>query len=228
MKKGKLIVVEGACDGIGKTTQFELLKEHLIKDGIKVYSHHFPTYNSIQGKPVEEYLAGKYGKPGDLSPYFVNTLYAEDRAITWNSQLKNRFDDGEVILLDRYTTSSLIYQAALIEDYKERKEFIDYVCDFEYNKLGVKKPDHVIFLKAPFDLVTEMRKARVDNEGLVNDIHEADLDFMYKVYENALYVADYLSWDIVNCEEEDKMRSIDDIHKDVYQYVKKKCKNKTN
>ena len=29
MKKGRLIVVEGACDGIGKSTQFELLKKRL-------------------------------------------------------------------------------------------------------------------------------------------------------------------------------------------------------
>ena len=149
MSKGKLIVVEGACDGIGKTTQFELLKEHLVKDGKDVYSHHFPTYNSIQGRPVEEYLAGNYGKPSELSPYFINTLYAEDRAITWNKDLKDRYEKGEIIVLDRYTTSSIIYQAALIEDIDERINFIDYICDFEYNKLGIKKPDHVIFLHAP-------------------------------------------------------------------------------
>ncbi len=221
MKIGKLIVVEGACDGIGKTTQFELLKDRLVNDGKSIYSHHFPTYNSIQGKPVEEYLAGKYGKPSELSPYFINTLYAEDRAITWNKDLKKRFDNGEIIVLDRYTTSSLIYQAALIEDVEEKKRFIDYVCDFEYNKLGIKKPDHVIFLHAPFDLVTEIRKQRKNNEGLVNDIHEADLDFMYKVYENALFVSDYLSWDKIKCDEDNKMRSIEDIHEDIYQYVKK-------
>ena len=92
MGKGKLIVVEGACDGIGKTTQFELLKKHLIEDGKEIYSHHFPTYNSTQGRPVEEYLNGNYGKPSDLSPYFINTLYAEDRAITWYNELKEKFD----------------------------------------------------------------------------------------------------------------------------------------
>ena len=33
MEKGKLIVIEGACDGIGKTTQYKLLCDHLKKDG---------------------------------------------------------------------------------------------------------------------------------------------------------------------------------------------------
>ena len=225
MSKGKLIVVEGACDGIGKTTQFELLKKHLIDDGKKIYSHHFPTYNSIQGKPVEEYLAGKYGKPSELSPYFINTIYAEDRAITWNKDLKKRFEDGEIIVLDRYTTSSIIYQAALIEDIEERKKFIDYIYDYEYNKLGIKKPDHVIFLYAPFDLVTEIRNARKENDGISNDVHEANLDFMHKVYDNAMFVADYLSWDKVRCDKDGKMRSIEDIHKDVYKIVKRRGLN---
>ena len=222
MGKGKLIVVEGACDGIGKTTQFELLKKHLIEDGKEIYSHHFPTYNSTQGRPVEEYLNGNYGKPSDLSPYFINTLYAEDRAITWYNELKEKFDSGKILVLDRYTTSSLIYQAALINDIDERKRFIDYVCDFEYNKLGIKTPDNVLFLHAPFDLVTEIRNARKSNEGLTNDIHERDLDFMRKVYDNAMFVADYLSWDMVQCDEDNKMKSIDDIHNKVYKIVKTK------
>ena len=114
------------------------------------------------------------------------------------------------------------YLAALINDIDERKRFIDYVCDFEYNKLGIKTPDNVLFLHAPFDLVTEIRNARKSNEGLTNDIHERDLDFMRKVYDNAMFVADYLSWDMVQCDEDNKMKSIDDIHNKVYKIVKTK------
>ena len=107
--KGKLIVIEGSSDGIGKTTQFNLLRQRLLDENIKVESHHFPSYNTYQGKPVEEYLKGTFGKPDQLSPYFVNSLYAVDRAITWNIDLKKKFEQGDTILLDRYTTSSLIY-----------------------------------------------------------------------------------------------------------------------
>lgn len=221
MEKGKLIVVEGACDGIGKSTQFSLLKDYLTSEGESVVSHHFPSYGTIGGAPVEEYLKGKYGKPSELSPYFVNTLYAEDRAITWNSELKSHYENGEVLVLDRYTTSSLIYQSCLIEDIEERKKFIDYVCDFEYNKLGIKRPDHVIFLHAPFDLVAEIRNARKVNDGVANDIHESDLDFMLKVYENAMFLADYLSWDKVRCDCDGKMRSNEDIHEDIKKIIKK-------
>lgn len=217
--KGKLIVVEGACDGIGKTTQFDLLWNRLEEDNINVYHHHFPTYNTYQGAPVEKYLAGEFGQPSELSPYFINCLYAEDRAVTWNISLKKEFEKGKFILLDRYTTSSIIYQSALIEDIEERKKFIDYIVDFEYNKLGIKEPDNVIFLHAPFALVAEMRKKRAQNDGVENDIHERNLDFMRKVYDNAMFIADYLKWNKVQCNDGDKMRSIEDIHNEIYNIV---------
>lgn len=222
MEKGKLIVVEGACDGIGKSTQFKLLCERLKQEGIEIAYHHFPSYDTYQGKPVEKYLAGEYGKPSELSPYFVNSLYATDRAITWQTKLKQEYENGKTILLDRYTTSSLIYQSALIHDIEEKNKFIDYVVDFEYNKLGIKKPDNVIFLSASFDLVSKMREERKSNDGISNDIHEKDKEFMKMVYQNAMYIADYLSWDKVICDKENNMKTIEEIHEDVYRLIKRK------
>ena len=220
MNKGKIIVIEGSSDGIGKSTQLGLLKEHLIKEGYEVVNHHFPSYHTYHGVPVEKYLQGEYGKVSELSPYFINSLYAQDRAITWKTELEPLYNEGKIILLDRYTTSSLIYQSAVIEDIEERKAFIDYVTDFEYNKLGIQKPDKVIFLTAPFDLVQSMHRARQNNDGVQNDIHERDMAFLKKVYDNALFVADYLSFDIVECSTNDKMESPSEIHNKVYRLVK--------
>ena len=218
---GKLIVIEGACDGIGKTTQYELLKKRLVNDGNNVISHHFPSYGEYQGVSVEHYLKGEYGSPDSLSPYFINNLYAIDRAITWHTKLKNEYKDN-IILLDRYTTSSLIYQSALIENIEERKKFINYVIYFEYKKLGIKEPDLVIFLDAPFDLVSDMRKKRKQNEGIKDDIYEKDISLMKKIYENAIFVAEYLNFSKVSCNNGNEMRSINDIHDDIYRLVKKK------
>ena len=222
MKRGKVIVVEGACDGIGKSTQFRKLCDRLNDEGIKIVNHHFPTYNSYQGLPVEKYLAGEYGNIQELSPYFINSLYAHDRAITWHTILKEENEKGSFVLLDRYTTSSIIYQAALIESENKKREFIDYIIDFEYNKLGIQQPDHVIFLHAPFDLVTQMRKKRQQNDGIQDDIHERNLDFMKKVYESSLFAAEYLGWDKIECSHNNSIRSIEEIHNDVYSLVKKK------
>ena len=217
MGKGKIIVIEGACDGIGKSTQYNLLKEEL---GENVITHHFPTYNSYQGKGVEEYLSGKYGDISNLSPYFVNNLYAYDRGVTWATELSEKYEEGYTILLDRYTTSSIIYQSCLIDDIEERKAFIDYIIDYEYNKLKIGKPDQVIFLTAPFDVVTNLRNSRLTNDGVSNDIHEKNIDFMKKVYDNALFVADYLNWDKIECIEDENFKEKHKIHKEICKILK--------
>lgn len=226
MKKGILIVMEGACDGIGKSTQYKLLCDKLIGLGYEVVNHHFPSYNTYHGAPVEKYLAGEFGEIKELSPYFINGLYATDRACAWYSKLKKDYDEGKIILLDRYTTSSIIYQASVISDIEERKKFIDYIIDFEYNRLKIAEPDMVIFLEAPFDIVTNLRKNRKDYEGNSSDIHEKDLNFMKKVYDNALLISNYLNWEKIVCGNEDGMDSIDDIHEKIFNVVKKKILNK--
>lgn len=217
---GKLFVIEGAGDGMGKSTQLYTLTNRLESEGEKILSHHFPSYGTYHGKPVEEYLKGNYGTSKDLSPHFVHSLYAQDRAIAWLTKLKAEYDAGKILLMDRYTTSSLLYQAANIENIDERKAFLDFACDYEYNKLGVKEPDKVLFLYASFDLINDLRNRRVSNDGIQKDIHESDLEYMKLVYDNAMFVADYLNWDMINCEKNGKMRTIDDIHEDVYRLVK--------
>lgn len=213
--KGKLIVIEGACDGIGKTTQYNLLKEYFTKQGKKVWTHHFPTYNSKQGVLTEYYLNGDLGKPEELSPYLINSIYAVDRAITWNSELKEKYDEGYIILLDRYTTSSQIYQSSLINNEEEKQNFIDYVSDYEYNKLGIKEPDLVIFLTADFDTVSNMRNNRIDNEGIKNDVYERDNSLMRKIYDNSSFVADYLHFEKIICDEDGKLKSINMIQEEI-------------
>lgn len=224
MNKGMLVVIEGACDGIGKTTQFNMLIDKLKKDGIKIYTHHFPSYGTVQGARVEKFLKGEYGNPGDLSPYFVNELYAYDRFYTWENELKKYYDDGYLILLDRYTTSSIIYQSVFIKDKDEKNKFIDYVIKYEYEENKIKKPDLVIFLKAPYDLVRKLKNSRIDNEGIVNDVYEKDDILMEDIYNNAIYISNYLNWNIVDCSDGNNFKDKDTISEEVYRLVKKKIK----
>lgn len=218
---GKIIVIEGTSDGIGKTTQYELLKQKLINDEDNIVTHHFPSYGKAQGKLVELYLEGKFGERKDLNPYFIGNLYAIDRAITWNNELKKEYENGKTILLDRYTTSNLIYQSVFFDNVEDKKEFIDFIEDFEYNKLGIRRPDKVIFLYVPFDLVQKMHKSRKENEGIINDIHERDLELMKKVHENSLFVAKYLNFEIINCSNNGELRTREDISEEIYRKVKK-------
>lgn len=220
MKKGKIIVIEGACDGIGKTTQFNMLKERLEKNNEIVISHHFPSYNTYYGAPVEKFLQGEFGRPQDNSPYFVHMLYATDRAIAWRKELRQEYNQGNTILLDRYTTSSMIYQSTMIDDLDKKKEFLDYVSDLEFGKLEIGRPDKVIFLTAPFDLVTRLKNERTSNEGYENDAFEREWELMRKIYDNSTFVAKYENWDIIDCANENGMKSIEEIHEKIYQKVK--------
>jgi len=215
--KGKLIVLEGSCDGIGKSTQYQKLYDRLVSEGYEVISHHFPSYNTPQAHGVESYLKGEFGPIRDLSPYFINSLYAHDRAVTWYQSLKEEYEKGKIILLDRYTTSSLIYQTANINPLSTRQAIVDYLADFEYHKLLIAEPDLVIFLTMSFDLATELRNKRQQNDGVVNDIHESNLKFMKKVYDNSHFIAKHFNFAEVNCQIENNIRSIDDIHEEVYQ-----------
>lgn len=221
MEKGKLIVIEGASDGIGKSSQCKLLCEEFVNNNVPFTMAHFPTYGGYQAKGVENYLQGNFGEIKDLSPYFVTNIYAFDRMITWHTKLKKHYDNGEIILLDRYTTSSLIYQSTLIDDMEERKAFIDWVIDYEYNKLNIKKPDLVIFLTATYKNIVKLRKSRTSNDGISNDIYEQNDELLKKVYENALFVADYLGWEKVVCDNENGMKPIEEIHDDIMHLLRK-------
>lgn len=212
----KLIVIEG-IDGIGKTTQYNLLKNKLSISN-KIVTHHFPSYGEDQAILITKYLNGEFGDIKSLSPYFINSLYAIDRSVTWNKLLKEKYGK-EIILLDRYTTSSLIYQSALIDDIEEKKKFIDFILDYEYNKLGLPKPDCVIFLYASFDLICKLRNERISNDGVLNDIHEKDIKYMKKVYDNALFVADYLNFNKINCSCNNEMKSIEEIHDEICKII---------
>lgn len=218
MKYGKLIVIEGACDGVGKSTQIELLRKRLLKEGYKVLCHHFPTYDLHQGRGVEEFLKGTYGDIKDLSFYFINNLYAYDRMITWQTILKKAYSEGYIILLDRYTTSSLIYQTASLKGGKEKEALIEEMATFEYDKLGTKKPDRVIFLNVPYSLNVKMRRKR--NENKSEDIIEQNEKYLHEVYDSALYTAKYLNWTFVMCAKDDKLRTVEEIHEDIYENIK--------
>lgn len=221
MKKGKLIVIEACADAAGKSTQYKLLIDRLSKER-EIISHHFPSYGTYQARAIEEYLKGNYGKISDLSPYFVNSLYAIDRSVTWISGLKKEYENGKTIILDRYTTSSQIYQSSVFDCNEEINNFSDYVSDYEYNRIGIVKPDLVIFLHVPFELTVELRKKRKNNDGVKNDIYEADLEFMKKVYNTSVFLAKRYGWEFIECSRDGVILTPEEIHEIIYKLIKEK------
>ena len=212
-----LIVIEGVSDGVGKTTQIKELYNKLISDGKEVIYHHFPSYGKPSAFLIEEYLKGNLGKREDIGPYAISSFYAMDRFYTYHNKLKEDLDRGKIVLLDRYTTSNLIYQGALFEE--EKDSFLEYITDYEYNRLGLKKPDLVIFLKLDRDFANTLKKNR-NYDGIDGDINEKDQNFLDKVYDNSLYVADKYNFKVVECSKDGVLRSIDDISREIYDIVR--------
>jgi dTMP kinase len=225
--KGKLIIIEGS-DGSGKATQTEKLYNRLVKEGYKVAKVEFPNYNSDSSALIKMYLKGEFGtNPHDVNPYIASTFYAVDRFASYKTIWKSFYDEGGIVLADRYTTSNMIHQAAKITDKNEKSNFLDWLWDFEFNLYSLPIPDSVIFLDMPPQYSRRLMEERMNKftGEESKDIHERDFSYMERSYENAKIISDKYSWESVNCINGDSIRSIEEIHEEIFRRVKLYCHN---
>ena len=218
---GYIIVIEGT-DGSGKQTQATKLCERLKADGVNVIRASFPNYDSPSSAPVKMYLGGELCEHADeFDAYQTSTLFAVDRLCTYQRDLKAHYEEGGIIILDRYTQSNMLHQAGKIKDKAERDKFLDWLDNFEFNELKLPRADKVIFLDVPPEV--SMRLARERGElkaGTKQDIHEKDNTHLIDAYNSGKYVATKYSWDVINCVENDKLKLIDEIHNEIMQAIK--------
>lgn len=213
--KQKLIVIDGT-DGSGKATQTKLLTKALEKKGFSVRHLEFPRYENKVTEPIKRYLNGDYGIEADkISPYAASSLYAIDRFDCFATEPI----EEEIILADRYTTSNIIHQASKIENPEERKAFIDWLEDYEYNKLSIPEPDLVLFLDMPIDYTEKLIDRRSKNEHIAKDIHEQDVEYLKRSYNVARELAEEKGWEIVNCIEDEKIKTPEVIHEQIQDLV---------
>ena len=222
-KMGKLFVIDGT-DGSGKQTQFEKLKERLSKDGVDYKTVSFPNYDSPSSSLVKMYLSGEFGTNAqEISPYIASTFYAADRYATFQTGYKKYYEEGGIILADRYTTANMVHQAGKIKDKEERDKFLKWLWDFEFKLYGLPIPTEVFFLNMPTEKALELMKDRKNkfDENAKKDIHESNETHMRDAYEAACDVAKDYNWFEIKCMKDNKLRTIDDIHEEIYNEVKK-------
>ena len=220
--KGKLIIIESGSDASGKATQTRKLYDRLVKDGYNVKKVEYPNYKSQSSALVKMYLNGDFGKnAGDVDAYIASTFFAADRYASFKTEWEEFYNNGGIIIADRYTTSNMVHQASKMDE-SERDKFIDWLFNYEFNLYKLPEPDCVIFLDVPIDFskkLMERRKNKFTGE-YKKDIHESDIDYLTKSYNNAVHIANKYNWNKINCIEDDNLRTIESIHEEIYKLVK--------
>ena len=226
---GQLIIIEGG-DGSGKATQTAKLLERLQAEGYKARSVSFPNYDSPAAEPIKMYLRGDFGKEASsVNAYVASTLYAIDRFASYRQDWQRFYEDGGIIIADRYTTSNMVHQMIKYTDLEERKIFLQWLDQLEYDLYGLPRPDAVILLDMPLSLSEALLAERTGKTGgNTGDIHEQDRSYLIAVHDAYDMLVSTYDWHRVHCENEnDQLRTIDDIHEEVYEIVKQ-CINSHN
>ena len=217
---GKLIVIEGT-DGSGKSTQFRLLTQRLEGEGKTFQKLVFPQYAEESSALIRMYLGGEFGsKPSDVNAYAASAFYAVDRYASYKQGWGTWYEEGGLILSDRYTTSNAVHQASK-EPEETRGAYLKWLYEFEYDKLGLPAPDRVIYLDVPTDFTEQMMRRREADTNTKADIHEQDMTYLATCRNTGRKAAQFYGWTVINCVRDGQMRSIEDIHEEIYAHVKK-------
>ena len=213
---GRLIVFEGT-DGSGKTTQFARLCRRLDETGKAYERLVFPQYDQPSSALIRMYLGGEFGeKPGDVNPYAASAFYAVDRYASMKKVWGDRYQAGGLVLADRYTTSNAVHQAAKCPP-EERGEFLRWLDDFEHNRMGLPRPDLVLYLDMPTQRAVELLRSREEATHTRADIHELDTGYLAACRESALEAARLLGWRVVPCVDRGgALRSVEEIHQEIW------------
>lgn len=217
---GKLIVIEGT-DGSGKSTQFRLLTERLNQNQIEFQKLVFPQYAEQSSALIRMYLGGEFGSnPADVNAYAASTFYAVDRYASYKKVWGQWYEQGGLVVSDRYTTSNAVHQASKEPD-ENREQFLKWLYELEYDHMGLPRPDLTIYLDVPTDFTEKLLRSREQNTNTHADIHEANTSYLATCRKMGKAAAQYYGWTVIECVRNGQMRTIEDIHEEIYRYVAK-------
>ena len=215
---GKLIVIEGT-DGSGKSTQFRRLTDRLVSENRSFQKLVFPQYAEESSALIRMYLGGEFGtKPSDVNAYAASAFYAVDRYASFKKVWGQWYADGGLIVSDRYTTSNAVHQASK-EPVERQGAFLRWLYEFEYDKLGLPRPDLTIYLDVPTDFTEKLLRHREADTNTTADIHEQDMEYLATCRRTGKAAAEFYGWTVISCVENGQMRSIEDIHEEIYRHV---------
>ena len=207
---GRLIVLDG-LDGSGKSTQLARLQEYFDNNGIQYKQISFPDYDQPSSALVTMYLRGEFGDAADaVNAYAASSFYAVDRYASYKKFWQKEYESDTLILAARYTTSNAIHQMGKLPA-TEWDSYLEWLQEYEYGLLGLPRPDRVIFLDMPLDISQRLLSARYEGDEQKKDIHERDIAYLKTCRESALYAAQKMGWNVVQCGENGQPLPMDTI-----------------
>ncbi|MEM6397297.1 MAG: dTMP kinase [Bacteroidota bacterium] len=171
--KPLFIVFEG-LDGSGKTTQMEMLAEHLRKNGHDVHLTAEPTDFLSTGQLIRDVLQGKHA----FDARTLAALFAADRIqhlTNPKTGVLDRLSSGQTVISSRYYFSSLAYQA--------ETGALDWVAALNSQARALKRADITFFL----DLSAEASMKRISSNRDESELFETEerLDKARQAFERA-------------------------------------------
>ena len=219
MSKGKLIVLEG-IDGSGKSAQYRRLCTRMEQDGIDYHHIVFPRYDKDSSALIRMYLGGSFGKhPNDVNAYAASVFFAVDRFASFREDWGKIYDEGGLILSDRYTTSNAVHQGSKLPD-DELPDFFRWLSDLEYGKMGLPQPDLVIYLDVDLETSLLRMKRRQERTNTHADIHEKDVAYLERCLRTADRAADFYGWTRIPFKIDGVERDVDEKNAEIYRLIR--------
>ncbi len=202
MTRGRFIVFEG-IDGAGKTTQIELLEQHLRSMGRRVYRTAEPT-ESVSGGLLRDALGGvSHRTPCEMAALFVlDRIFHNVNPI---NGIEKMLADGVDVICDRYYYSSLAYQGSETD--------FEWVRAMNLNCPEIRRPDLCVFL----DLTPEASMARIEGGRVTHEIYET-VEKLTRVRDRFFEVLESLGERDRICVV-DASRTVEEIHQDIVVFL---------
>lgn len=219
MTKGKLIVLEG-IDGSGKSAQYRRLCAKMERDGLDYHHIVFPRYDKDSSAMLRHYLNGDFGaKPEDVNAYAASTFFAVDRFASYREDWGPIYERGGLILSDRYTTSNAVHQGSKLPE-DELHDFFAWLYDLEYVKMGLPRPDLVIYLDVDVETSLTRMRRRQERTCTHADIHEQDARYLERCLQTARKAAAYYGWKSIAFQKNGDERALEEKNEEIYQLIR--------
>ncbi len=169
MARGKFITFEG-CEGVGKSTQVNMLKDYLKKTNQKAMFLREPGGNLLSEK-IRKIILDPSNS--EMTPLCEAMLYSSARAQLMGQVIIPALENEQLVVCDRFIDSTMAYQGFA------RDLGVKTITALNETVCGNYMPDITIFLDLPPDEAFKRKGGRDEGDRM----ELQSLDFHKKVYE---------------------------------------------